>query len=181
AVWAPCPGDALPISAASLARTWKVCVLASARPLSAVGLVQAAKAAASSLHSKLALLSGELKLMLGAAVLSAGPLPMIVSGAVRSTVQLTVAGVASMLPAASLARTWKVCVLASTRPLKLVGLVQAAKAAASSLHSKLAPLSGELKLMLGELVLLSGAVLMIVSGAVRSTVQVTVAEVASVL
>src|SRR5207244_3451091 len=128
--------------AVSLARTWKVCEEPSTRPLSAVGLVQAAKAAASSLHSKLAPLSGELKLMLGAAVLSAGPLLMIVSGAVRSTVQVTVAGLASMLPAASLARTWKVCEEPSTRPLSAVGLVQAAKAAASSLLSKLAPLSG---------------------------------------
>ncbi len=38
-----------------------------------------------------------------------GPLRFVVSGAIVSTVQVRVAGVASWLPAASTARTWKVC------------------------------------------------------------------------
>ena len=73
--------------------------------------MQAAKAALSSEHSKLAVVSGELKLKLALEdVLGLlGEAVMLVSGAVVSTVQLKLAGVASTFPAASLARTWKVC------------------------------------------------------------------------
>ena len=35
---------------------------------------------------------------------------MLVSGAVRSTIQVKEAGAASVLPAGSVARIWKVCV-----------------------------------------------------------------------
>ena len=38
-----------------------------------------------------------------------GPFRFVVSGAIVSTVQVRVAGVASWLPAASMARTLKVC------------------------------------------------------------------------
>ena len=47
---------------------------------------------------------------------SAGCDVMVVFGAVVSTVQVNVAGVASTLPARSVARTWKVCE-PSARPL----------------------------------------------------------------
>ncbi|MFP2964290.1 hypothetical protein ACLEPN_42955 [Myxococcus sp. 1LA] len=42
-------------------------------------------------------------------VTAAGPLTMVVSGAVASTVHVRVAGVGSTLPAASTARTARVC------------------------------------------------------------------------
>ena len=38
-----------------------------------------------------------------------GPVPIVVSGATVSTVQVREAGVVSGLPAASVARTWNVC------------------------------------------------------------------------
>jgi hypothetical protein len=38
-----------------------------------------------------------------------GPAVMVVSGGVVSTVHVNEAGEGSMLPAASIARTWKVC------------------------------------------------------------------------
>ena len=70
--------------------------------------MHAVKSAASSLHSKVAVLSGELNAKVALAPVvapSAGPAVIIVSGAVESTVQLAVAGVGSTLPAASTART----------------------------------------------------------------------------
>src|SRR5687767_10420473 len=65
---------------------------------------------------------------------------MLVSGAAVSTVQACVAGVWSVFLAASTARTWKVWA-PSTSPLWLLGEAQAANAAVSSLHSKVAPAS----------------------------------------
>jgi hypothetical protein len=77
--------------------------------------VQAAKAAPSSLHSKLEpdSLDENVKLALVLVVVAGGALPIVVSGAVVSgggwIVQLWLAGEASTLPAASLARTSKLC------------------------------------------------------------------------
>jgi hypothetical protein len=50
------------------------------------------------------------KLKLGEVELdgSEGPVVIVVSGAVRSTVHVWLAGVGSMFPAGSVARTWKV-------------------------------------------------------------------------
>ena len=61
-------------------------------------------------HSKLEPLSFELNVKLGAVLLdgSAGLESIVVFGAVRSTVQVEPAGEASVLPAASVARTSKV-------------------------------------------------------------------------
>ena len=72
--------------------------------------MQAAKAPASSLHSKVLLASVDVKLKLALVLLSiAGGLAvMLVSGAVVSIVQVKLAGVGSVLPTASIARTWKV-------------------------------------------------------------------------
>jgi len=47
---------------------------------------------------------------------ASGPDVMVVSGGVVSTVQVWLAGVGSVLPAGSVARTWKVW-LPSARPL----------------------------------------------------------------
>ncbi len=59
----------------------------------------------------------------------------VVSGAGVSTVQVKLAGVASVLPAASMARTWKVW-LPSAGRYSSAGEAQATKLPASSLHSK---------------------------------------------
>src|SRR6476469_2377958 len=59
-------------------------------------------------------------------------------------VQPAVAGEASTLPAASVARTFAVC-WPSGRPVNALGDVHGAQAPPSSWHSKLAPPSAELK------------------------------------
>ena len=66
-----------------------------------------------------------------------GAVVIIVSGVTVSSVNLATAGLASRLPAASLARTLKVWA-PSARPLKVRGDAQAAKAAESRLHSSAA-------------------------------------------
>ncbi|MCB9573238.1 MAG: hypothetical protein H6709_14225 [Kofleriaceae bacterium] len=65
----------------------------------------------------MALPSVELNSKLGSAELSSagGPTSIVTSGATLSTVQVYVAGVASTLPAPSVARTWNVW-LPSARP-----------------------------------------------------------------
>src|SRR5205085_10705674 len=68
-------------------------------------------------------------------------------GTIVAIVQVFVAGVWSTFPAASLARTAKVCVPAAS-PEKLVGEGQAAKAAESSEQAKLEPASLDVKLKL---------------------------------
>ena len=94
-----------------------------------------------------------------------------VVGSVTSTVQVREAGLPSALPAGSTALTWKVC-SPSLRPERLCGLVQAAKAPPSSLHSKV-PDSLDVKAKFAdvELTLPLGPVID-VSGAVPSTVTV---------
>ena len=76
--------------------------------------MQAPNAAPSSLHSKVlpALVAVKLKVALVLLVRAGGFAVMVVSGAVVSMVQLKLAGVASMFPAGSIARTWKVWPLA---------------------------------------------------------------------
>src|SRR5688500_13171009 len=114
------------------------------------GEVQAANADPSSEHSKVEPASSAEKVNVALALLvvAAGPDTIVVSGAVvsagASTVQLYPAGVASVLPAASVALTWKVWP-PSARPVRLTGDVQAAKLAPSSLHSKVAPASSAVK------------------------------------
>src|SRR5687768_5838629 len=67
------------------------------------------------------------------AVVAAGPSLIVVSGA-RSTVQAWVAGLASVLPAASVVRTDRVCPPAE-RPVYSAGEVQEVYGALSSEHS----------------------------------------------
>jgi hypothetical protein len=107
-------GSALP--AASVAVTWKVCD-PGARPVYACGLVQAA-VTPSSEQLKLEPDSVEVKEKLApvAFVGLLGLLVIVVSGALVSIVHVAEAGVASVLPAASVARTEKVWLVAP-RPL----------------------------------------------------------------
>ncbi len=88
-----------------------------------------------------------------------------------STVNAVWAGVVSLLPAASTARTSNVC--GPSASVVVSGVVQAAKAAPSRLHSNVAPAS-ELNANVGELFLVGplGPAVSVVSGAVRSTVMV---------
>ena len=76
--------------------------------LPAVALSHATYAAVSTWHWNVAPAS-LVKLTLGDAVFRSGGTLMVVSGADRSTVHVTLAGVGSVLPAASVARTSKVC------------------------------------------------------------------------
>src|SRR5919106_1377797 len=143
-----------------------------------------AKEAPSSLHSKLEPPSVAVNEKLGSVSLegSDGAAVMFVFGAVRSIVQVCDAGVASVLPAASVARTSKVCEPAD-RLVKLFGDVQEAKEPLSSLHSKLELPSLEVNEKLGSVSLegSDGAAVMFVFGAVRSIVHVCEAGLASVL
>src|SRR5687767_3371051 len=68
---------------------------------------------------------------------TSGPLSIVVARPVVSTVQVAAAGLASVLPAASLARTRNVC-SPSARPLSATGETQDANAAPSRAHSKVA-------------------------------------------
>jgi len=105
---------------------------------------------------------------------------MVVSGAVVSTIQVKESGVASVLPAASVARTEKVCEPSSS-PVMLVGGVQAAYAPVSSLHWKLDPVSLDVKEKAAELDVdgFGGLDVIDVSGAVVSSDHVQVAGVES--
>src|SRR5438105_2117123 len=92
-------------------------------------------------------------------------------GTIVAIVQVFVAGVWSTFPAASLARTAKVCV-PSASPEKLVGEVQAAKAAESSEQAKLELASLDVKVKLALEELGSGAPeAIVVSGGIVSTRQ----------
>jgi hypothetical protein len=124
----------------------------------------------------------KLKLALVEALGSLGAAVMVVSGAAVSTVQVKVAGVASTLPAGSVARTLNVCEpLAS--PAYGFGLVQVVNPPLSSSHSKVEPGSLAVKEKLAEVLAVGslGEAVMVVFGAPVSTVHVNVAALASVL
>ncbi len=74
------------------------------------GEMQAVQLPLSMRHSKVEPLSLELNVKVGVVLLEGfeGPVSIVVLGAVRSIVQVELAGVASVLPAWSVARTWKV-------------------------------------------------------------------------
>ena len=96
--------------ALSMARTWKVCD-PPAKPVYFLGEVQLPKGAPSMEHSKVDPASEEEKLNVasGTVIVPEGPESIAVSGTVVSTVQFCAAGLASVLPTASMALTWKVC------------------------------------------------------------------------
>ncbi len=110
-----------------------------------------------------------------------GAAVIVVLGAAVSTVQEALAGVASVFPAASIARTWIVCDpcerLESAR-----GLVAVIQDPLSSFLWKVTPDSFELKVTeaVVDETLPDGAGVIVVFGIVVSTVQVALAGVASV-
>ena len=163
--------------APSIARTEKVCA-PSASPVYDFGDVQAPHDPVSSLHSKWAPPSADEKVNEASfeATGPVGPPPMVVSGAIVSTVHARVAGVWSTFPAPSTARTPNVCA-PSASPVYDFGESQAVQAPPSRLHSKSAPASGEEKANDAALVVASafGPLVTVVSGATVSTVQVRVA------
>jgi hypothetical protein len=118
----------------------------SARPVSAFGEVHVANVPASSLHWKVDPASLDVNEKLGPCSADGfvGCDVIVVSGGPVSTIQVNVAGVGSALPAASVAFTENVCG-PSSRPVSVVGDVQAANAPASSLHWKLDPVSLDVK------------------------------------
>ena len=93
----------------------------------------------------------------------------MVAGAMVSTVQLRLAGVASVLPALSVALTWKV-LGPSARPLYACGDVHAAKGPPFKLHSNVEPDSLEENVRFAEELetIPDGPLTMDVSGAVVS-------------
>ena len=110
-----------------------------------------------------------------------GPAAIAVSGASVSTENARLAGVSSTLPAASVARTSKVCA-PSVSAAVVRGEPHVANAAASTRHSKLAPASLEnAKVGVESLVSPLGPASTVVSGGVVSTVQACVAGDSSML
>ena len=96
-------------------------------------------------------------------------------GAFVSRCHVQLSGVASVLPAASVARTWKVCEL-SVRPGTVCGLVHGANPPPSMLHSNVEP--GSVEVNVNDGVPLDGSagfVTMLVFGAVRSTSTLRIA------
>jgi hypothetical protein len=169
------------LPAASVAWTWNVW-LPSPSPLRAAGELQAANAPASTAHWKVAPASElnakvALELVLG----FDGVEVIETLGGVESIVQLKLAGVASTLPSASAARTWKLWA-PSASPEYAFGDEHEANAPASSAHSNVAgdSLALNAKLAAEEFVDAAGCAVIVVSGPVLSTVQVKLAGVASV-
>ncbi len=107
---------------------------------------------------------------------------IVIVGGPRSIDQLCVAGVPSVLPAVSVARTSNVW-LPSAGAAVVCGLVHGAQRPPSTRHSKVDPPSLEWKVKVGVASLSSagGAESIVVSGAVRSTTHVREAGVPSVL
>src|SRR6266511_413186 len=97
-------------------------------------------------------------------------------GALVSRCHVQVSGVASVFPAASVARTSKVCAL-SSRPVTLCGLVQGEKDPPSILHSNVEPASEEVNVKTGVASLdgSAGCATMVVFGAFRSTSTLRIA------
>jgi hypothetical protein len=99
---------------------------------------------------------------------------MLVSGGAWSTSHWYSAGLLSMLPAASLALTWKVCG-PSSRFVYWWLVEQGVKLSSSSiLHSNVEPVSSDSNWKLGLLMLLGspGCWVIVVSGSSVSTTQV---------
>src|SRR5262249_30956477 len=142
-------------------------------------LVHAPKPPPSSLHWKVAVPSADenVKCADVALVGLAGLLPaaIVTPGGVVSTVKVLDAGVASTLPAGSLARTVKVCEPSASAP-SVSGEEQLTNAPPSTWHSKLAVPSGDENVNVGVLSVVgagsSGPEVIDVSGGVVSMLQV---------
>jgi hypothetical protein len=186
-------GDGSVLPATSVARTDTLCVPAASAAV-VHGLVQSAHAPASARHSKTEFGSEAVNANVGvlSVVVRVGPRLIVVSGAVASaggvasTVKERVAGVAPVLPAASVARTETLCDPSLSVGV-VHGLVQSAHAPASTRHSKTAFDSEAVKANVGVLSPVEpvGPELIVVSGGVVSDavviVQVCVAGLASAL
>jgi hypothetical protein len=174
-------GAASALPAGSTARTPNVCV-PFASPLRVAGDVQAAKDPPSRRHWNVAVVSGEwnVNVALAEPTVPLGPVSITVDGATVSTVKLRVAGVASALPTTSRARTWNAC-WPSLSVEYVAGDAHVAKVTPSSEHWNVAAPSGEVNenvaLVAGVGPL--GPAVIVVSGAVVSTVQVREAGVGS--
>ena len=156
----------------SVARTSKVCA-PSANAAVVVGDVHADHAPPSTRHSNVAPAS-EVNENVGvlSPVVPLGPAVIVVSGAVGSdvsTVKDRLAGVGSVRPTPSVARTSKTCAPSDSAPV-VNGELQDANAAASTRHSKVAPASVAVKENVGvlSLVVPLGPAVMVVSGGVVS-------------
>ena len=148
------------------------------------GLEQVVQLPPSMRHSKVEPGSVELKVKVGVVLFdgSAGAESIVVLGAVRSIVQVKLAGVPSVLPAGSVARTSKVCVASAEDRRIVCGLEHDVQLPPSMRHSKLEPASFELKANVGVVSLdgLGGVESIVVCGAVVSIVHVWLAGLASV-
>jgi hypothetical protein len=182
-LWAA--GVASVFPAGSVARTRNVCGPSASGPAYVCGLAQDWKPAVSSSHSKLEPASEELNWKVGELSFegSGGAESTDVPGAAESIVHPKLAGVVSVFAAGSVARTRKVCGPSPTGPAYVWGLVQGWKPAPSSSHSKVEPASLAEKANVGDVSFdgLPGWLVIVVSGALRSIVQVYEAGVASVL
>src|SRR3954454_12359629 len=121
-VWLAAVASVLPaMSVARVSKVW----LPSARAAAVCGLEQGAQLPPSTRHSNVEPPSEELNAKVGVASLSSagGPESIVVFGAVRSIAQVWEAGVPSVLPARSVARTSKVW-LPSVSAAVVCGLVQ---------------------------------------------------------
>ncbi len=167
--------------AGSMARTWTVCS-PSVSPANVRGLAQATNAPPSIAHSNVLPASSDAKEKTPASVAegSDGVETNDVSGASVSTVHACVAGVASVLPAGSIARTSSVWG-PSVKPAKVVGVAQGAKPPPSRLHSNVEPASVlvNANAASGSLVTASGDVAMPVCGGMVSMTHVKLAGVGS--
>ncbi len=174
-------GSVLP--AVSVARTSNVCA-PSASAAVVNGVVQAANAPASTRHWKVDPASVAVKENVGvlSLVVPVGPAVIVVSGGVVSTLNARLAGVGSVLPAVSVARTSNVCAPSASAAV-VNGVVQAANAPASTRHWNVDPASVAVKENVGvlSLVVPVGPAVIVVSGAVVSTVNDRLAGVWSVL
>ena len=160
------------------------------------GLVQLPHAAESTRHSNVepASLESNAKVGVASLVVPVGPDVIVVSGAVVSgggpaaTVNERVAGVASVLPATSVARTATECAPSLSAPV-VHGLVQLAHAPESTWHSKTELASVAVKAKVGvlsldvpvgpDVIVVSGAV--VSAGGAAATVNERVAGEESVL
>ena len=135
-------GLASVLPAASVARTWKLWTPA-VRSFSTTGDTHADHVTAPSTR-QVTVDEGSLDANAKVAVVRRVRLPgawvIVVSGAATSTVKAREDAVACVLPAGSVARTWKVCAPAG-RPANVLGEVHAANGAPSIRHANVDPAS----------------------------------------
>src|SRR5215210_7420913 len=172
-------GSTLP--AKSVARTSNVCA-PSASGAVVSGAEQPLQAPPSTRHSNVVPSSSEEKPNVGVVsfVAPAGPESIVVSGGLLSTAKTRWAGEASVFPAGSIARTWKVC---GPSPSEAVvwAEVQEAQAPLSTRHSDVEPGWSDEKVNVGvgSFVGPDGPLSTVVSGTAVSTVNARDAGVGS--